>query len=117
MPLKGKLVPYCRAASADLDRSLQIGTDIVEAEYDLGLCTHTALSTDKCMAIPDGECYSRQHDLSGFEYVSCLLAQNDWRFKNHVSGIDVCKAARSNRTFDISLGLPAETSGLTAARL
>lgn len=37
------------------DRDFQIGSDIVEAEYDLGLCTHTALSPHKCMTIPDGE--------------------------------------------------------------
>jgi hypothetical protein len=44
------------------------------------------------MAVPDGECCSRDPNLSGAEDDCCLLAQNDWRFKNHVSRVNVYKA-------------------------
>jgi hypothetical protein len=67
------------------DPSEQIGTDIVEAEYDLGLCTHTALSPQKCMTIPDGQSSAPPHRSAMGLILFPFPAQNDWRFQNHVS--------------------------------
>lgn len=43
------------------------------------------------MAVPDGEC-SHPHGLFDAEWASRLSAQNDWRFKNHVSRANARKA-------------------------
>lgn len=58
----------------------------MEAEYDLGLCTHAALSPHKCMTIPDGESefFFRYGELPLSRFWM-TTAQNDWRFQNHVS--------------------------------